>query len=145
MRRMMLLAGALYTVVLASCASTGAPVATQLRDVTGQNGRACILKSDIKSYGVLKNNVVSINGVRKYYLATVLPGCTDLQTSARAMFSGKFGSVCGQTSDSITTRGNRCTIGQIFQFDNKDQAFDTYNSIVQQGQSMKSSAGSGSY
>jgi len=146
MRKTLLFGAALFSVVLTSCASTNTPkMATMLRDTTGQNGRACILQSDIKSYGVLKDNIISINGKRKYYLATVLPGCNDLQTSVRAMFSGKFSEICGQSMDKLVTGGNQCTINHIFQFNSRDEAFAVYNSILEQRESMKDAAGSGSY
>jgi hypothetical protein len=142
MKRLMISGIAICTVVLASCASTGGDipkVANMLRDTTGQNGRACVRQSDIQGYGVLENDVVSIDGTRKYYLATVLPGCIDLQTSVRALFSGGFGEVCGGTMNKIVTRGDQCTINQMFEFENRKAAFDTYNSILEQRKTLKSS------
>lgn len=90
-----------------------------------QNGRACVRQSDIRGYGVPEDRVVSIDGRNKYYLATVLPGCIDLATSARAFFGGDFFEVCGQTGDKIVTRDEQCTINQIFEFEDRDEAFET--------------------
>lgn len=133
---------AALVVVLASCATTrDVPrMGEMLRETTGQNGRACVRLSDIRGYGVLKDNVVSIDGFRNYYLATVLPGCIDLQTSARAMFSGDFGEICGQTMDSIATRGDRCSINQVFEFENREEAFATYNDVLERREELKRSA-----
>lgn len=142
MKRLTTFVIAVFTAVLASCASTGGDVpkvANMLRDTTGQNGRACIWQSDIQGYGVLKNNVVSIDGRRKYYLATILPGCIDLQTSARALFSSKFSQICGQSMDKMVTGGDQCVIGQIFEFENRKEAFATYNSILEERKALKNS------
>ncbi|HEX7025633.1 MAG TPA: DUF6491 family protein [Gammaproteobacteria bacterium] len=127
------------TFVLSSCA-TGPDVpgmSEMLRESTGQNGRACVRLSDIRGYGVLENDVVSIDGRTEYYLATVLPGCTDLQTSVRTLFRGDFGEVCGQTMDSLSTRGDTCTINQMFEFDNREEAFATFNDILDRRKEMK--------
>lgn len=144
MKVLMFLGSAALAAVLASCASTGSKVpriGQMLKETTGQNGRACIRLSDIQSYGVLEDNVVSIDSMTgDYYLATVLPGCVDLQASVRTLFSGDFGEICGQTADSIVTGGDRCTINQIFEFDNRKEAFATYDEIVERRKSLKSTA-----
>lgn len=132
-----------FAVVLASCASTGRDVpgvAEMLRETTGQNGRACVRLDDIQSYGVLDDNVVSINAMRNYYIATVLPGCVDLQTSVRTLFRGDFGELCGQTMDSLATGGDRCTINQMFEFEDRDEAFDVYNEVREEREQLKSLA-----
>lgn len=130
---------AVLAALLASCA-TGREVPSMsemLRESTGQNGRACVRLSDIRGYGVLENNVVSIDGRTEYYLATVLPGCTDLQTSVRTLFRGDFGELCGQTMDSLSTRGDTCTINQMFEFDNREEAFATFNDILDRRKELK--------
>ncbi len=99
---------------------------------TVQNGRACFRQSDIRGFGVPDSNLVSIDGRQKYYLATVLPGCINLQTSARAFFSGDFFEVCGQTGDRIVTRDESCTINQVFEFETRDQAFETLEKVKEQ-------------
>lgn len=130
------------TVLLASCASTPdlPDVGKMLRDTTGQNGRACIRQGDIRGFGVLENDVVSIDGTRKYYLATVMPGCHDLQTSVRAMFSGGFGEVCGGSTNKIVTRGDRCIIRSMFEFDSREAAFATHNAILEERKALKKAA-----
>ncbi len=97
-----------------------------------QNGRACVRQSDIRGFGVPESNVISIDGRQKYYLATVMPGCMNLQTSARAFFEGNFFEVCGQTGDRVVTRDESCTINQIFEFENRDQAFETLEKVKKQ-------------
>lgn len=108
-----------------------------LQDVTGQNGRACVRTSDIDGYGVLAGNVVSIDGGFNYYLATVLPGCMDLNTSVAALFSSDFGEVCGQSMDRMYTGGDRCIINHMYKFENRDEAFAAYNQAREQREQIR--------
>lgn len=128
-----------FTTVLASCATTSdvPDIGQMLRETTGQNGRACVRVDDIRGYGVLKDDVVSIDSMSDYYLATVLPGCIDLQTSVRALFSGDFGEICGRTMDSVVTRGDRCTINQMFEFESREEAFATFNQVRERREELK--------
>lgn len=133
----------LFAALLTSCATMGNDVprmGSMLRETTGQNGRACVQLHDIQSYGVLKNNVVSIDALRGYYLATVLPGCNDLDTSLRALFKGSFSEVCGGTTNKIATRRDSCTIDQMFEFKNRDEAFAAYNSTLEKRKELKENA-----
>lgn len=140
--RLLILTGAgAMAMLVAGCTTTGndvPSVADMLREDTGQNGRACIRQTDMRGYGILKNRVLSIDGQRNYYLATVHPGCTDLQTGARSIFSGSFGEICGQRMDAIATQGDLCTIGQIYEFENREAAFETYNAIQERREELKS-------
>jgi len=106
-------------------------MATMLREATGQNGRACVRLADIRSYGVLKHDVVSINAFNGYYLATVLPGCLDLQSSIGALFRGSFGEVCGGAMNRIVTDDDQCLINQVFEFEDRDEAFAIFDSILE--------------
>jgi hypothetical protein len=129
--------------ILAGCA-TGRDVprvSKMLSEEIPQNGRACVRLSDIRSYGVLEDNVVSIDGTRNYYLATVLPGCNDLQASVRSLFSGGFGEICGQSMNKITTRGDSCTINKLYEFKSRDEAFAVYNAILEKRKALQESAG----
>lgn len=142
MNRLKVLSAAACVAVLAGCA-TGRDVpriGTMLADETGQNGRACVRQGDIRSYGVLDNDVVSIDGTKNYYLATVLPGCNDLQTSVGALFRGGFGEVCGRTMNKITTGGDNCVINQMFEFKSREEAFATYNAILEKRKALQESA-----
>lgn len=127
-------------IVLAACASTSHDVprlAEVLRDTTGQNGRACIRTSDISGYGVRKGQVINIDTMRNYYIATVRPGCFDLETSMQAMFSGDFYEVCGGRLDKVVTDDNVCTIDQIFEFADRDAAFEAYDAALEKRQSLR--------
>lgn len=100
-----------------------------------QNGRACVRQSDIRGFGVPERNVVSIDGRQKYYLATMMPGCINLETSVRAFFDGNFFEICGQTGDRIITQDESCTVNQVFEFENQDQAFETLEKVRKQSTS----------
>lgn len=130
--------------VLASCASMGgetSKVGALLDEATGQNGRACVRVSDIEGYGVLQDNVISIDGRGEHYLATVQPGCEELPASARILFSGDFGEVCGQAMDEIVMGEDRCTINKVFEFDDRDDAMDAYNAILERREKLKEGEG----
>jgi hypothetical protein len=131
-----------FAATLASCASTGGgpEVKKMLAEATGQNGRACVRKDYIQGYGVLKHDIVSIDSRRNYYLATVLPGCTDLQTSMRAFFNSDFYKVCGGKMDKMVTRDNHCVIHQLYEFDSRKEAFATYNSVLEKRREQKNAA-----
>lgn len=124
-----------FAVVLltAGCASTGSKpdLSAALREVTDQNGRACIRTSRIKGYGVRSSHALNIDASPDYYIATLRPGCHDLPTSAAALFAGDLFEVCGGRFDNIVTRDGRCTIGQIFRFDSRDAAFQAYDAAEQ--------------
>lgn len=132
------------TAICSSCSTTDnggkVPRLTQiLRDTTGQNGRACVRTNDIDGYGTLKYDVVSIDGHRKYYLATLMPGCNALDTSVSALFNGKFGEVCGGAIDKIAAGGDHCVIHQMFEFENREEAFATYDTAVAKRQEIRDS------
>ena len=83
-----LLPAAVCVTGLAGCATAKGPsMAKMLDDTVGQNGRACVRLNEIQSYGVLDSNIISIRTLgHGYYLATVLPGCNDLETSMHTLF-----------------------------------------------------------
>lgn len=120
------------TAALAGCSNTASRpnISYVLLDNTGQNGRACINTSDIRGYGLLDQDVISIDAGRHYYLATVMPGCIDLASSTRAIFSSRFAQVCGGGMDRIHTQDDSCTIRTIFEFDNRETAFEVHGSAI---------------
>ena len=120
---------------LGACASPGShtpPVKQLLSEVTGQDGRACIRQSAIRGYGILDHNIVSIDAGNDYYIATVLPGCINLETSVRAIFrSSSAFELCGGRMDKVVTREDNCIINQIFEFENREAAMSAYNAAVE--------------
>lgn len=106
-------------------------ISNALLSVTEQNGRACVQGKDIRGFGVLEKDVLSINAFNEYYLATVLPGCNDLSLSARAMFQERFGDVCGGGMNRVRTQGNHCQIKHLFKFDNREEAFAAHAAALE--------------
>lgn len=125
---------------LAACTSMDhklPSISDTLRETTGQNGRACVRTSDIRGYGV-QGDVINIDSDTDYYIATVHPGCLDLQTSMGIMFSGGFSEICGGRIDKIITRDNECSINHIFQFKNRDAAFEAYEKATTRREELRS-------
>ena len=143
MQKLFTLVIAVLTVVLSACATTGTKipkVGTMLQEATGQNGRACVRQYDIDGYGVLDGGVVSIDADREYYLATLWPGCHDIAFSMRVLFNGRFTEICGGGMNKIHTRGESCNIKQLFEFENREQAFETYNAVKEKREQLKAQA-----
>ncbi|MDO3384423.1 DUF6491 family protein [Gilvimarinus sp. SDUM040013] len=121
---------------LSSCATqdskSSVNISTALLETTGQNGRACVRASDIQGFGVLKDDVLSIDAFgNEYYLATVMPGCTDLGLSARGMFEERFGDVCGGGMNRVKTGSSHCRIRHIFEFKTREQAFAAHDTALE--------------
>lgn len=132
MKRFIILGIAAFAAALSGCATTDFPsMSEMLRDTTEQDGRACVRESDIDGYGVLENDVISIDGGQDYYLATVLPGCNNLATSIGLMFSDNFGEICGQRGDEVRTGRDTCQIHQVFEFDDREEAFEAFNDVME--------------
>lgn len=100
-----------------------------LKAQTEQDGRTCIRDSDIRGYGVLDDNVVSIDGRRRneYYLLTTIYQCQSLIMSNSAAFVGGFSELCGGGRDRILTGEDSCPIKSIFKFESQDQAFAAFD------------------
>ncbi len=102
-----------------------------LADTTGQNGRACFYVNDVRGFGTLDHDVMSVDAGRKYYLVTFLPGCNSLQTSPRAAFQSYIGGeACGGGLSKIHTREDSCSIRQAFEFKNQKEAFAAFDMAV---------------
>ena len=128
-------------IVLSACATTSnAPsVREMLREATGQNGRACVRSTEISSYGTIRDNLVSIDGPRKHYIAIMSPGCLDLDTSLRTRLLGNAGEICGGSMHLMRTESDECLIRQMFEFDSQQQAFAMLNSILEKREILKKS------
>lgn len=113
-----------------------------LRAQTKQDGRACVRQHNISGYGLLGDDVVSINatGKKRYYLATTLFQCHSLQTSFRAGFKGDFFELCGGSRDKILTSEESCPIKSIFEFGSRKEAFETFDKIEKIRQDLRDKA-----
>lgn len=99
-----------------------------LRAETEQNGRACVRQHNIRGYGILDDDVISIDarGKNSYYLVTTWLKCHSLQTSFSAGFKGDFFELCGGGGDKILTSEESCPIKSIFEFASREEAFSTF-------------------
>ncbi len=144
MRVNALLAALGLAVFVSACSSIGGSSVPRfhqiLKDTTGQDGRACIRHSDIRGYGVLDEEVISIDARREYYLATVLPGCHALETSPRALFEERFSEVCGGGRDRVHVEDGHCTIRQIFEFENREAAFEAHRKAIEKRDELRAEA-----
>ena len=116
---------------LVSCSSLGVNLPSYdnlLIAETGQNGRACVRQHNIRGFGMLDDDVISINagGKKRHYLITTWFQCHSLQTSFAAGFQGDFSELCGGGRDKILTSEESCPIKSIFEFESKEEAFATF-------------------
>lgn len=128
--------------LFSACTTTGnnvPNVSELLRDTTGQNGRACIRTSDIQGYGIQEDGVVNVDSTKGYYIATLRPGCMDLYTSMGTIFSGDFNEICGGRIDKVITQSGECSINQIFEFKNRDEAMAGYERVVEKRNEIRAS------
>jgi len=120
--------------VLGACATPGnAPPSPQeidaaLVEITGQNGRSCVRQIDISGYAALNDSVVSVSAkFRKHYLMVTMYRCPAMESTAHALFEGAFTEFCGGGRDSIATADGRCPIQTVYEFENRQDAFDAHD------------------
>lgn len=102
-----------------------------LGELTKQNGRACVRSNDINGFGVLDDDVISIDGRRgKYYLVTTLFRCNSLSISPKIAFKGNFANFCGGGGDSIITGDEACPVKAIYEFSSSKEAFDAFAEVT---------------
>lgn len=128
--------------ILVSCSSFGINLPSYdklLLAETEQNGRACIRQHNIRGYGMLDNDVISIDGRGKnsYYLVTTWLRCHSLQTSFSAGFKGDFSELCGGGRDKIITSEESCPIKSIFEFESREDAFATFEKVEKIRQDLR--------
>jgi hypothetical protein len=110
---------------------TAAEMDNALRQATGQNGRTCVWVSDIMGFGVLSDSVISVSERRRnHYLMVTLQRCPGMQTASLAMFHGAFSEFCGGGRDSLTTRDSQCPVRSVFEFEDRQAAFDAYDQAL---------------
>jgi hypothetical protein len=117
--------------ILASCSSLDVNIPSYdelLKAETEQNGRACVRQHNIRGYGILEDDVISIDarGRNRYYLLTTFLRCNSLQTSFSAGFKGDFSELCGGGRDKIITSEESCSIKSIFEFESRQDAFAAF-------------------
>jgi hypothetical protein len=136
---------AMAVITLVSCSSSSVKIPSYddlLKIQTEQNGRACIRQHNIRGYGVLEDDVLSINarGKNKYYIATTWLRCDSISTSFAAGFKGDFSEVCGGGRDSILTSEQSCSIKSIFEFSSREEALMYFKKAKETRQSLREKA-----
>jgi hypothetical protein len=130
---------------LVSCSSLSVNLPSYddlLKTQTEQDGRACVRHYNIRGYGMLEDDVISINasGKNRYYLITTLFRCHSLQTSFSAGFKGDFSELCGGGLDKVVTSEESCPIKSIFEFESRDEAFATFEKVDEIRQNLRKAA-----
>lgn len=130
---------------LISCSSLGVNLPSYdelLKSETGQDGRECVRQHNIRGYGILDDEVISISasGKNRYYLVTTLLRCHSLQTSFSAGFKGDFSQLCGGGRDKILTSEESCPIKSIFEFKSREEAFATFEKVDKIRQDLREEA-----
>jgi hypothetical protein len=104
---------------------------TLLQEFTEQDGRACIRNNSISGYGMLDNDVISVDARRKeYYLLTTLYRCNSLDISHRIAFKGNFSQFCGGAGNTVITGEEVCPIKAIYKFPSKEDAFAAFEAVA---------------
>lgn len=124
----------LLPLLLAACATSGQvsptpqEMNTTLKNLTEQNGRACIRVRDISGYASLSDSVISVSSnFRSQFLVITSFRCPAIESSMGALFEGSFSEFCGGGRDFVATSNGRCPILSIYEFDGRDAAFKTYD------------------
>lgn len=133
--------------LLGACATSGnAPPSPQginaaLAQITGQNGRACVRQTDISGYAALNDSVVSVSAkFRKHYLMVTMYRCPAMISTSHALFEGAFAEFCGGGRDSIATANGRCPIKAVYEFENRQEAFDAHDKAEEMVQAVRKPA-----
>ncbi len=104
-----------------------------LKASTEQDGKACVRQRSIRGFGMLADDVVSVEvlGKPRYYLMTTRMRCDSLHTHFSAGFKSDFFEICGGANDKIVTAEESCTIDSVFAFDTRDAALEAFNNAKQ--------------
>ena len=110
-----------------------------LREYTQQDGRECIRDRDIRGFGVLDNDVISVDSRTRdeYFLMTTLYRCYSLDISPQVAFVGKYAEFCAGGSDKIHTGEEVCPIKSIFKFESREQAFEAFDIISEKREQLR--------
>ncbi|MDT0596500.1 DUF6491 family protein [Glaciecola petra] len=113
---------------------------TLLLSITEQDGRACLREDDIRGFGILDDDVISVESRRRgeYYLLTTLYHCPSIQFSPKLAFSASFNELCGGGGRASVISGDEiCPIRNIFKFENRQQAFDAFAQVEEKRAQLK--------
>jgi hypothetical protein len=118
--------------LIVACSSTAFYPSSQemnsaLATVTGQDGRACVRVNDISGYGAMNDTTVSVSDkFRGHYLMVTTYRCPGIESGMGAAFKGAFTEFCGRR-DALFSGGQHCPVQSVFEFENRQAAFDAYD------------------
>ena len=128
-RALVLIISSLFVSLLSGCANNPKNLPSfdeLLKSETQQDGKTCIRQNDINGYGVLGNDIISVDARgKKHYLITTLYRCSTLNTGFQAGFNGSYFDFC-PLRDKIVTIDESCPVKSIFEFDSRDDAFAAF-------------------
>ena len=119
--------------LIAACSTTThVPTPSEMnaamREITGQNGRACVRIHDIQGYGALSDSVISVSSkFRKQYIMVTMHRCPAIESGAHMGFKGAFTDFCGGGRDSVHAGEGRCPVQSVYEFDDRDAAFAAHD------------------
>lgn len=131
---------------LTACSTTSLrPTPAEMNDallsITEQNGRACVRVADIAGFGDLSDNLISVsNRFRNHYLMVTAYNCFNMASTPAAAFQGAFTEFCGGGRDSIFTREGRCLVRSVFEFENREAAFEAHNEALEHIEAQRKAA-----
>lgn len=110
-----------------------------LASVTEQDGRACLREDDIRGFGILDDDVISVESRRRgeYFIFTTLYHCPSIQFSPQLAFSAAFNELCGGGRDKVISGDEICPIRSVFKFENRQQAFDAFAKVEEKRAQLK--------
>lgn len=110
-----------------------------LASITEQDGRACLREDDIRGFGILDDDVISVESRRpgEYFLFTTLYQCPSLQFSPQLAFSAAFNQFCGGGRDKVISGDEICPIRSIYKFENRQQAFEAFAQVEEKRDELK--------
>lgn len=133
----------LFTILgLSACSSLVANLPSNdklLREYTEQDGKECVRDGDIRGFGVLDDDVISVEArIRgEYYLMTTIYRCHSLGFSTQVAFVGNFAEFCSGGGDKIQTGEEACPIKSIFKFESRELAFEAYEAITEERKALR--------
>lgn len=127
---------------LSACSSLVANLPSNdklLQEYTEQDGKECIRDGNIRGFGVLADDVVSVESRLRgeYYLMTTIYRCHSLGFSVQVAFVGNFAEFCSGGGDKIHTGEEACPIKSIFKFESRELAFEAYEAITEKRKALR--------
>jgi len=112
----------------ATITTTASEMNLAMKEITGQDGRACVEIRDISGYGAISDCVLSVSSrFNKQYIMVTMHRCPAIEFGAALAFNGAFSDFCGGGRDSVHAGEGRCPVQNVFEFENRDAAFAAHD------------------